>query len=1330
MTRRKRAVLLAGSGVPALAAVAVLAGFLTVRSEWFREKVRQRIVFEVERATGGRVELENYAFDPVRLTARVGGFTLRGKERPDEPPLFHADRVEAGIRVISVLRRDIDLVFLAVRSPRIHIIVYPDNSTNFPSPAHRRGRTDAIGFLLKLAVGRFAVENGVLQFAARRIPIETRGENLQAKFTFDHTGPRYLGDVRVERLRLDTPGIRPAVFDAAWKVMVERGRIAVAEARFSLGRSWITASGAFENFSDLRARFDVDARLYLDEVARSVNLPVERRGVAAVRGEAVFGGNPAYSFRGTLNGYGLAAAGSGVSVRGARVNAGLELDPRGVRLDKVAVSAAGGVFQGRARIDDWNRFSLAGEVFEYSLDELAAVAENMPPAVWSGSVSGRLAVQGRIDGAGAGGLEVDAALDVTPGDGPRPIEGSVELAYRQQQGTLEFGASRLATSSTAIEFRGVLGHRLDVRLDTRDLSDLLPGIALAGGNPPRTLPVSLRRGKAVFEGRITGPLDSPRMQGSARLERFVFEGREFDALSADFAVDKNALAVHALKIDHQGLAAQARGGIGLVNWRPADSSVLRASASIRKAPVARLFAGGSPALPFDGLLSASVEAAGTLGNPTASARFTVEKFSAYGEEFDRLRARVSYGNGKAELAGGVLDIGKASVRLAGSYTHPPRDWRKGTLRFEAAGERLPLQRLAQRIESLGDLSGTASFKAAGALWIQERDWRLARLDADAGLENLSLENRPAGSVSLNAATAGGRLTVTAAGSLLGAGVRGSGEWELAGRHTGQAKLAFEPVRFADLQALLRPGKPLPFAGFAAGSASLAVPLAAPREMQGEVRLENLQLWPMAGNNGRPGAVRRELVLENSGPVVLAVDAKGIQVRQARFVAAQTELGVDGVFSLQSKTPWNLRLKGGVNFALLRVFYPKLVTGGKAALNASVRGVLAAPQISGRMELQDASLFLEDYPIGVSNAKGLVLFDRDRATIEKMTAEIGGGELTLSGFVGFGGEAAVFRLQAEAERARIRYPEGVSATADASLSLSGTAQRSLITGTITVGRAAFMPRTDLGSLLLASAKPLGAPTAPNPVLSSMQLDVRVDSAPNLQFQTALARDLQTELDLRLRGTLAKPVVLGEVLVTQGEIQFFGNKYRINRGEIGLFNPARIEPVLDLDLETRVRGISVTINFSGSINKLNMTYRSDPPLQPEEIVALLAVGRAPLSGLAASQTIAGQNTSFQTGANTLLGQALAAPLTSRLQRFFGVSRLKIDPQLTGVDTTPQARLTIEQQISRDITLTYVTNLSETKQQIVRLEWDVSRQWSVVAIRDENGVFAIDFLYKKRF
>jgi len=209
------------------------------------------------------------------------------------------------------------------------------------------------------------------------------------------------------------------------------------------------------------------------------------------------------------------------------------------------------------------------------------------------------------------------------------------------------------------------------------------------------------------------------------------------------------------------------------------------------------------------------------------------------------------------------------------------------------------------------------------------------------------------------------------------------------------------------------------------------------------------------------------------------------------------------------------------------------------------------------------------------------------------------------------------------------------------------------------------------------------------------------------------------------------VLGRINITAGELTFFGNNYVINQGSIAFYNPVKTEPILNIDLETRARGIDVTLTLSGPINKLNVSYRSDPPLEFSDIVALLATGRAPSSDPSIAARESGTAQSWQQmGASALIGQAIANPVAGRLQRFFGVSRIKIDPQLTGVDNNPQARLTLEQQISPDITFTYITNLTRSNPQVIRIEWNVSKQFSAVALREENGQFGLDFYYKKRF
>jgi len=113
-------------------------------------------------------------------------------------------------------------------------------------------------------------------------------------------------------------------------------------------------------------------------------------------------------------------------------------------------------------------------------------------------------------------------------------------------------------------------------------------------------------------------------------------------------------------------------------------------------------------------------------------------------------------------------------------------------------------------------------------------------------------------------------------------------------------------------------------------------------------------------------------------------------------------------------------------------------------------------------------------------------------------------------------------------------------------------------------------------------------------------------------------------------------------------------------------------------------------------------------------------------------------IQSGLNAVLSRTLtgssavsASPNrgSQRLQRFFGVSRLKVDPQAGGAEFNPGARISTEQQITPNMTLLYSYDLSEAQQQIVRFEWAPTRQWSFIITRDENGLVGADLLFKKR-
>ena len=88
-----------------------------------------------------------------------------------------------------------------------------------------------------------------------------------------------------------------------------------------------------------------------------------------------------------------------------------------------------------------------------------------------------------------------------------------------------------------------------------------------------------------------------------------------------------------------------------------------------------------------------------------------------------------------------------------------------------------------------------------------------------------------------------------------------------------------------------------------------------------------------------------------------------------------------------------------------------------------------------------------------------------------------------------------------------------------------------------------------------------------------------------------------------------MLLGRVNIAEGDIKVGGTKYHLERGDITFLNPVRIDPVLDVEATTRVRDYDITIGLHGTMERLNTTYRSDPPLSSDDIISLLAFGTHP-------------------------------------------------------------------------------------------------------------------------
>ena len=92
------------------------------------------LVSRLESMTGGKVELRSLSIQWLDMRATIKGLVIHGREPAGTEPLFTAEEVQAGLRIVSFWGRRISLDELVVQKPHVHIRVEKNGTTNVPEP--------------------------------------------------------------------------------------------------------------------------------------------------------------------------------------------------------------------------------------------------------------------------------------------------------------------------------------------------------------------------------------------------------------------------------------------------------------------------------------------------------------------------------------------------------------------------------------------------------------------------------------------------------------------------------------------------------------------------------------------------------------------------------------------------------------------------------------------------------------------------------------------------------------------------------------------------------------------------------------------------------------------------------------------------------------------------------------------------------------------------------------------------------------------------------------------------------------------------------------------
>ena len=1360
-TSRKRwwkfLLVVAGAGL-----LALLGGAWYITTNSFQAYVRRRLVAEVERITGGHAQIGSFHVVPFHMQVEVRDITVHGSEAASDIPLAHADHLVAQVKVISLLRTQFGFHSLTLEHPVVHITVAADGTTNVPviRALENVSEQRSLEQLFALSIDHLSVQHGELIWADRKIPLDFSADDTGMQMDYSYLHRRYESYFRVGKVETVFPGCHPFSWMAEMRFTLTPNSAEIESLKWSSGPSSFAASGWVRNFQNPHFDGSYEAHLDLQQAAVIARRRDLSGGAADFKGSGNWSADQ-FSSSGSFTLRDLVWQNDQIGLKRAAATSDYTITDQQIKLSKIQGKILGGAFAGDAQIENWLHSipytpELKSSGGEFGLpkrnSEMPVIEANRPsvrnagkeklPGIESAVVHLRVrdisvaeiataldrpahplrrfrpvgSASGSIDATWKGSpktselsFTVDVARPEIALQSELAVTARMEGKYGMAADELQLSEFRVSTPASKIQASGTISRSttLQLSLATSDLEEWRPLLGALGA--PTDLPFRVD-GNAAFSGVVDGSFLSPILAGTLVANDFEFavpatsysakQEVHWDSLAASIQVSSHSLIMRGGSLHRGETSADFEIAAALENGKFAPSSPYTARVNLHNVDVASTAALAGFDQPVSGIADVALQIAGTRANPRVQGHIHASHASTYGESIEAFDADLHIANGETALNNIHLQHQDASVSGTASYTAASRGFR-----LDLTGKNFDLARVRQiHLDNL-PVEGRADFVLQGSGTLDSPS-----INTAVQVHDLIADHELFGSLILKGTTNNGELHISGTSALARGNLLIDGGIQMHGDYMGKITARLDRV---DLDPLWRAylGQQLTGHSAVGGAVTLEGPLRYPGR------------WMLTGDLSEVALEVEYVKLHNQGPLRFSYAQQIAHIDPLHMLGEETDITGGGSIHFAALRELRLSAHGQVDLRLFSSFNPNLSASGQMLVEMNVGGTLSEPLPQGTIQIANGTANYAGLPSGLSEMNGSLAFTLDHVRIEQLSARTGGGTLNFQGEATRYNKQFNFNLTAIGKDVRLRYPPGVSSTANTELHWSGSPASSTVTGRIMVTKLAVTPGFDFGTYLQRSRQSVVLAPANSP-LYNIRLDVAVQTAPELQMKTAVAR-LSGDADLRVRGSVARPSVLGRADILEGQATFNGIKFRLERGDITFANPVAIEPQLNMEATTHVRNYDLNVTVTGTPERLNVNYRSEPPLPKSDIIALLALGRTSEE----STQLQEQSglTAFNEQASALIiNQAINETVSSRLQKLFGASRIKIDPQGLVTETNPTARgpqVTIEQEFANNISLTYSTNVSQSSQQIIQGEYYFTRNISIVATRDQNGVVSFD-------
>ena len=924
-----------------------------------------------------------------------------------------------------------------------------------------------------------------------------------------------------------------------------------------------------------------------------------------------------------------------------------------------------------------------------------------------------------------------------------PVSGVADARYEGKHETVNIRHTTLQTPGSTTEATGVLGVEdgdplTNLKVDTtiRDLGEFdqllrTLGFEENGRKGTAAIPLALHGG-VTFHGTAMGRADDLDVKGHVQGSQIEVKLGSGLGIGQDTVVDSvvadaeysydEGLAIANSTIRRGGAVLNVAGSLrprkvilrkgtasrkDVLDYLWDEGTSVDATVKLANAEVTDVLqmAGEQQKIAVTGKVAANATVRGTVGNMDGAGKISLAKGVAYGEPYDSAVAELAVRGQEIDASSAVLMMHGARIAGEGGY-----DLRSGRLHGHIEGDGLVLSKFRTFAKASPNADGTLTLVADANGTMEQPG-----LKATAKLTGVVLSGKPLGEIAAEAHSEGSELFYAVKSTLVGAKIDAGGETRLTGDYETQDRMAFSGFDVGTALGLYAPGR-VKAQSSIGGVVTVSGPLKTPMKLSGAAELSDFDV-KLQG-----------VELKAAEPLRVSLKNGMATLEQVHIVGQDTNMQASGTVQAFGATDaaggrLDVKASGSVSLAIAHTFDPDILSSGKVEFTVAAGGRTGKPSLTGRVKFDQVNAAMDGIPNGLSSLNGTLVFNEDRLEVENLTAMTGGGQLKIGGFLTYR-NGIYADLTAAGDVVRVRL-NGLSATGNTSLRLQGGPESLLVSGNVLVTRFGVGPEVDFASF--AAAGGVSSPPDPNAASNKIRLDVHVTSSQQLDFQNSYAK-LAGTVDLTVRGTVAEPTILGRIQITDGSATFAGTKYELQRGDIHFSNPVRIDPTIDLNATARVESYDITVGLQGTMSNLKAAYRSDPPLSEADIFALLALGRTQEEAqlYQEQQVQAGTNST----SSALLGGALNQTVSNRIGKLFGGGSVKIDPAFVGTLGNSAARITVQQQISRQLSVTFATNVNYTAQQLMQAQYDLTPSQSIVVTRDESGVYSVVYKIRKRY